>query len=63
LGFCSSISADRRRGISLSRTAKTIGRWLQIGHATVVTRDTMGSLALDGIAAVLAGRRPENLVG
>jgi glyoxylate reductase len=34
-----------------------------LGSATVATRDAMGFLALDGIAAVLAGRRPENLVG
>jgi lactate dehydrogenase-like 2-hydroxyacid dehydrogenase len=33
-----------------------------LGSATVETRDTMGFLALDGIAAVLAGRRPGNLV-
>jgi lactate dehydrogenase-like 2-hydroxyacid dehydrogenase len=33
-----------------------------LGSATVATRDAMGFLALDGIAAVLAGRRPENLV-
>jgi glyoxylate reductase len=34
-----------------------------LGSATVSTRDAMGFLALDGITAVLAGRRPENLVG
>ena len=34
-----------------------------LGSATVSTRDAMGFVALDGIAAVLAGRRPENLVG
>jgi|SRR5579859_484512 len=34
-----------------------------LGSATVATRDSMGFLALDGIAAVLAGHRPENLVG
>jgi lactate dehydrogenase-like 2-hydroxyacid dehydrogenase len=33
-----------------------------LGSATVETRDAMGFLALDGIAAVLAGRRPGNLV-
>jgi lactate dehydrogenase-like 2-hydroxyacid dehydrogenase len=33
-----------------------------LGSATVVTRDAMGFLALDGIAAVLSGRRPDNLV-
>jgi glyoxylate reductase len=33
-----------------------------LGSATVATRDAMGFLALDGIAAVLAGRRPANLV-
>jgi lactate dehydrogenase-like 2-hydroxyacid dehydrogenase len=33
-----------------------------LGSATVATRDAMGFLALDGIAAVLAGRRPQNLV-
>jgi glyoxylate reductase len=33
-----------------------------LGSATVSTRDAMGFLALDGIAAVLAGRRPQNLV-
>jgi lactate dehydrogenase-like 2-hydroxyacid dehydrogenase len=33
-----------------------------LGSATVSTRDAMGFLALDGIAAVLAGRRPSNLV-
>jgi lactate dehydrogenase-like 2-hydroxyacid dehydrogenase len=34
-----------------------------LGSATVATRDAMGFLALDGIATVLAGRRPGNLVG
>lgn len=33
-----------------------------LGSATVETRDAMGTLALDGIEAVLAGRRPGNLV-
>jgi lactate dehydrogenase-like 2-hydroxyacid dehydrogenase len=33
-----------------------------LGSATVTTRDAMGCLALDGIAAVLAGRKPGNLV-
>jgi glyoxylate reductase len=33
-----------------------------LGSATVATRDAMGFLALDGIAAVLAGRTPGNLV-
>lgn len=33
-----------------------------LGSATVATRDAMGFLALDGIAAVLAGRQPTNLV-
>ena len=33
-----------------------------LGSATVETRDTMGFLALDGIAAVLSGRKPGNLV-
>jgi lactate dehydrogenase-like 2-hydroxyacid dehydrogenase len=33
-----------------------------LGSATVATRDAMGFVALDGIAAVLAGRRPDNLV-
>jgi lactate dehydrogenase-like 2-hydroxyacid dehydrogenase len=33
-----------------------------LGSATVETRDAMGMLALDGIAALLAGRRPSNLV-
>jgi glyoxylate reductase len=33
-----------------------------LGSATVETRDTMGFLALDGIRAVLAGRKPSNLV-
>jgi len=33
-----------------------------LGSATVATRDAMGFLALDGVVAVLAGRRPENLV-
>ena len=33
-----------------------------LGSATVTTRDAMGFLALDGIAAVLAGRKPGNLV-
>jgi lactate dehydrogenase-like 2-hydroxyacid dehydrogenase len=33
-----------------------------LGSATVATRDAMGFLVLDGIAAVLAGRRPANLV-
>ncbi len=33
-----------------------------LGSATSVTRDAMGSLVLDGIDAVLAGREPPNLV-
>jgi lactate dehydrogenase-like 2-hydroxyacid dehydrogenase len=33
-----------------------------LGSATVATRDAMGFLALDGIAAVLDGRTPDNLV-
>ena len=33
-----------------------------LGSATTETRDAMGFLALDGIAAVLAGRQPRNLV-
>ena len=33
-----------------------------LGSATVATRDAMGFLVLDGINAVLAGRRPANLV-
>jgi glyoxylate reductase len=33
-----------------------------LGSATVATRDAMGFLALDGIAAVLAGQMPDNLV-
>jgi lactate dehydrogenase-like 2-hydroxyacid dehydrogenase len=33
-----------------------------LGSATVATRDAMGFLALDGIAAVLSGRKPGNLV-
>jgi lactate dehydrogenase-like 2-hydroxyacid dehydrogenase len=33
-----------------------------LGSATVATREAMGNLALDGIAAVLAGRTPANLV-
>jgi len=33
-----------------------------LGSATLATRDAMGFLALDGIAAVLAGRRPGNLI-
>jgi lactate dehydrogenase-like 2-hydroxyacid dehydrogenase len=33
-----------------------------LGSATAETRDAMGFLALDGIAAVLAGRTPINLV-
>jgi lactate dehydrogenase-like 2-hydroxyacid dehydrogenase len=33
-----------------------------LGSATVATRDAMGFLALDGIAAVLDGRTPSNLV-
>lgn len=33
-----------------------------LGSATVATRDAMGLLALDGIAAVLAGQKPGNLV-
>jgi len=32
------------------------------GSATVETRDAMGALVLDGIDAVLAGRKPANLV-
>jgi len=34
-----------------------------LGSATAQTRDAMGFLALDGIAAVLRGERPDNLVG
>ncbi len=33
-----------------------------LGSATVATRDAMGFLALDGIAATLAGRTPSNIV-
>jgi lactate dehydrogenase-like 2-hydroxyacid dehydrogenase len=33
-----------------------------LGSATVATRDAMGFLALDGIAAALAGGKPANLV-
>jgi lactate dehydrogenase-like 2-hydroxyacid dehydrogenase len=33
-----------------------------LGSATAETRDAMGHLVLDGIAAVLAGRQPPNLV-
>lgn len=33
-----------------------------LGSATVEAREAMGALALDGIDAVLAGRRPANLV-
>lgn len=33
-----------------------------LGSATVVTRDAMGAMVLDGIDAVLAGRTPANLV-
>lgn len=33
-----------------------------LGSATTASRDAMGFLALDGIAAILAGRRPDNLV-
>ena len=33
-----------------------------LGSATIETRDRMGNLVLDGIAAVLAGRTPANLV-
>lgn len=33
-----------------------------LGSATVETRDAMGHLVLDGIAAVLAGRTPANMV-
>jgi len=34
-----------------------------LGSATIATRDAMGLLALDGIAAVLAGDQPANRVG
>jgi lactate dehydrogenase-like 2-hydroxyacid dehydrogenase len=34
-----------------------------LGSATTETRDAMGALAMDGIDAVLAGRKPGNLVG
>jgi lactate dehydrogenase-like 2-hydroxyacid dehydrogenase len=34
-----------------------------LGSATVETRDAMGFLALDGIAAVLDGRKPANAIG
>lgn len=33
-----------------------------LGSATTETRDAMGHLVLDGIAAVLAGERPDNLI-
>ena len=33
-----------------------------LGSATLATRNAMGFLALDGIAAALAGQRPKNLV-
>jgi lactate dehydrogenase-like 2-hydroxyacid dehydrogenase len=33
-----------------------------LGSATIETRDAMGHILLDGIDAVLAGRRPRNLV-
>jgi glyoxylate reductase len=33
-----------------------------IGSATVQTRDAMGFLLLDGLAAIQAGRQPANLV-
>ncbi len=33
-----------------------------LGSATSVTRDAMGAMVLDGIDAVLAGRKPANLV-
>jgi lactate dehydrogenase-like 2-hydroxyacid dehydrogenase len=33
-----------------------------LGSATAETRDAMGFLALDGVAAVLAGQTPKNLV-
>ena len=33
-----------------------------LGSATAETRDAMGFLALDGVAAVLAGKTPKNLV-
>ena len=33
-----------------------------LGSATIETRDAMGHLVLDGIAAVLAGNHPDNLV-
>jgi lactate dehydrogenase-like 2-hydroxyacid dehydrogenase len=33
-----------------------------LGSATAETRDAMGNMALDGIDAVLAGRKPANLV-
>ena len=33
-----------------------------LGSATVETRDAMGALVLDGIDAVLTGRKPANLV-
>jgi glyoxylate reductase len=33
-----------------------------LGSATAETRDAMGALALDGIAAILAGQKPSNLV-
>ncbi len=34
-----------------------------LGSATTETRDAMGAIVLDGIDAVLAGRRPGNLAG
>jgi lactate dehydrogenase-like 2-hydroxyacid dehydrogenase len=34
-----------------------------LGSATIETRDAMGRLVLSGIAAVLAGRAPPNIVG
>ncbi|MDR3435302.1 NAD(P)-dependent oxidoreductase, partial [Telmatospirillum sp.] len=33
-----------------------------LGSATIETRDAMGHIVLDGIAAVLSGREPPNLV-
>ena len=34
-----------------------------LGSATTETRDAMGHLAMDGVDAVLAGRKPGNIVG
>ena len=45
------------------RTLENVVLLPHLGSATTETRDAMGMLVLDGIDAVLAGRKPPNQVG